>query len=148
MAAKTTHGMSKSRAFVTWHSMVNRCHQPNCKTYRGYGSKGLSVCDRWRFSFENFLADMGEPPDGCSIDRIDNALGYQPDNCRWATRREQQMNRHNTVFLTLGEHVKALVTWADELGISPITIATRLHRGWSHERALTTPVAKKGKSHE
>jgi hypothetical protein len=148
MVAKTTHGMTNTRAFVTWHSMVNRCHQPNCKTYRTYGAKGITVCDRWRNSFENFFADMGHPPDGCSLDRIDNTLGYQPDNCRWATKREQQINRRNTVFLTLGEQTKALITWADELGISHITLTTRLNRGWTHERTLTTPVAKKGKRHE
>lgn len=144
MAAKTTHGMTNSRAYAIWHSMVNRCHQPNCKTYRAYGGRGVSVCDRWRRSFENFFSDMGNPPDGCSIDRIDNAVGYQPDNCRWATSREQQLNRRDTIRLTLGEHTKPLTVWAESLSISPITLATRIKRGWTHERALTTPVAKKG----
>lgn len=87
-----THGMSKTRAFRTWTSMLSRCDSPSNPAYRNYGGRGIAVCDRWR-EFVNFYADMGDPPDGLSIDRIDNDKGYSPENCRWATPSERTRNR-------------------------------------------------------
>jgi hypothetical protein len=73
--------------------MKKRCFDPNTPGFRYYGGRGITVCDRWRDSFETFLEDMGERPEGMSIDRIENDLGYSPGNCRWATATEQNINR-------------------------------------------------------
>ncbi len=73
--------------------MITRCYNPNVHNWKDYGGRGIKVCDHWRYSFSNFLADMGEPPLGLSLDRRDNTRNYEPGNCRWATRKEQANNR-------------------------------------------------------
>lgn len=89
-----THRMSNSGIYSSWSSMKTRCSNKNHVAYEQYGGRGISVCDRWNV-FEYFLADMGEKPYGCSIDRIDTDGNYEPGNCRWATAKEQGRNRRN-----------------------------------------------------
>jgi len=110
-----------------WQSMVARCHNPVSQHYVYYGARGISVCDAWRGSrpngelasidgFHQFLVDMGQPPDGKSIDRIDNDGPYSPDNCRWATPAEQASNRRITTYVTLLGKTLSTTEWGTKLG--------------------------------
>lgn len=136
----TVHGLSKNPLYSRWFSMINRCTNPKNKNYLDYGARGITVCDRWLESFENFSTDMGElPTPKHTIERIDNDKGYSPENCRWATRTEQASNRRRNRSLTLGCVTLTLSQWSRETGLKRELIRDRLNAGWSVERALTTP---------
>lgn len=94
--AKTRHGHAKSPTHITWCQIVQRCTNPRNRAWKNYGGRGITVCARWRDSFEAFLADMGERPDGLSIERVDNNRGYEPGNCIWATANQQARNKRTT----------------------------------------------------
>lgn len=102
----------------------------------------VTVCERWQ-TFENFYADMGEPPTPQhTIDRINNDGNYEPGNCRWATPREQAANRRDNVWLETNGERRLLIDWARRLGVPSITIRLRLKRGWDITRAVTTPTLR------
>jgi len=127
-----------------WLAMVNRCHNPNHQNFRHYGARGIVVCDQWRESFESFYTDMGNSPGaGFSIDRIDNDGNYEPGNCRWATRAEQARNRRNNHFVTICGITATVTDTAVRLGLDPHIAFSRMNRGWSEERALTTPLMRR-----
>lgn len=134
-----------ANAYGSWSSMISRCCDKNHPDYGYYGGRGITVCDRWK-DFRAFLADMGERPQGLTIERIDNNKGYSPENCVWATRKAQANNtRRNNVIEYRGE-AKTLKQWAEHTGIHWATILDRLTRGWSVERALAHPVRQREKA--
>lgn len=135
------HGMTGTRAHNIWLGMLDRCR--NDRTGR-YGKRGVKVCDRWRV-FENFYADMGEPPsDQHSIDRIDVNGHYSPENCRWATRTEQARNTTRNTILEHDGKRRTIAEWSVITGIGEPTICHRLYVSkWSVSNALTKPPLRK-----
>jgi hypothetical protein len=138
----TIHGMTKTRTWKTWDSMFQRCENPNSPDYHRYGGRGIHVCERWHL-FANFYADMGDRPDGMSLDRIKVDLGYSPENCRWATESQQQRNRRDAVMVTWRGETKNIHDWSERLGIKMDTLKNRLGAGWPVERAMMTPTRPK-----
>ena len=134
------HGRTGTKTYIVWKSMKSRCYRPRCEQYPNYGGRGIKVCDRWLNSFENFLTDMGEVPDGMTLERNNVDGDYTPENCRWASVREQQNNRRNNIFYTYLGKTQTVAEWARETGINVATFRYRLIRGWTIEKALLTPV--------
>lgn len=126
--------------YEAWRSMNARCYNPRRGDYRRYGGRGITVCDRWRHSFENFLADMGPRPSPThSLDRVNNDGSYEKDNCRWATRIEQQRNTRHNHYLTAFNRTQCVSAWAEEFGMSKTLLLGRLKRGMTVEDALNKP---------
>lgn len=138
----TKHGqggrLGKTAEYMTWKGIHNRC---NSATDKDYGGRGVAVCDRWSGpeGFANFFADMGRKPSSDhSIDRKDTNGSYSPDNCRWATSKEQSRNKRNNRLIEYNGRVQCLAAWAEELGMKIGTLNRRICRnGWSVERAMT-----------
>ena len=135
--ANRVHGLGLTRVYNTWKSMKGRCLNPNAHGYSDYGGRGISICIRW-LSFEAFLQDMGHPPAGMSIDRIDNNGNYEPGNCRWATAGEQRRNNRFIRLLTFDGKTMCMGDWAVAIGISGTALSKRLER-LSVADALTRP---------
>lgn len=134
-----THGQTRSLTYRAWESMLRRCNNLKDKSYERYGARGIKVCERW-VKFENFLADMGElPAHGYTIDRKDNSGNYEPRNCRWATKKEQANNTRGNRLITFNGKTQPLAMWCDELHFTYACLHSRLTRGWSVNRTLTTP---------
>ncbi len=127
----TVHGhasrTSRTRLYKIWGGMVARCTISSATGFAQYGGAGVKVCDRW-LTFENFAADMGEPPAGASIDRIDGALGYEPGNCRWATRQQQNENRKSVRWIEFDGKRMNVTQWARHLGIGKATLLEALDK--------------------
>ena len=145
--AHTVHGESKRRSpeYNSWSKMRERCSNGHHHAHAAYGGRGIEVCERWWQSFSNFLQDMGRRPSQThTLDRIDNDLGYSPNNCRWATKAEQARNSMRARRIEIdGRHVP-LVEAAEEFGINPATLVSRLKRGWDPMKALHQPVRHQG----
>jgi hypothetical protein len=129
------HGHSLSPTWRSWSGMLTRCLNERVPNYRWYGGRGIEVCERW-LTFLNFLEDMGERPEGMTLDRIDPNGNYEPENCRWSTVAAQNANRTNNIAITVGGITKTVDEWARESGVSAFTIYGRLRRGWPQERAV------------
>lgn len=112
----TKHGKAGTRAHRIWKAMNNRCNNPATPRYKDYGGRGIKVCRRWK-DFSDFLADMGEPPEGHSIERRKNNKGYSPANCYWASTEEQNLNKRNSIFVD-GVPLKY---WAAMMGVPYMT---------------------------
>jgi len=136
------HGLSKTPIYQCWVAMKKRCQNPKSSDYYLYGERGIKVCERWSI-FENFYADMGDKPEGMTIDRIDCNADYTPENCRWASITEQARNKRNTIKVTFNGVTKSLRDFCDELSLNCGTVMTRLtQQKWTVERALTTPTGR------
>jgi hypothetical protein len=130
-------GFSNHKAtYQSWQDMKQRCLNPRSRQYPNYGGRGITICSSWLASFEHFIADMGPKPEGLSLDRIDNDRGYEPENCRWASRWEQNANQRRTLLLTLNGETLPLENWAHKIGLNPKTVWARVSRGWPIEAAL------------
>jgi hypothetical protein len=129
-------GKSRSTEYSIWSEIIQRCLNPNHKSFKHYGGRGISIAPSWK-EFINFYSDMGPRPNGCSIDRIDNNLGYTPSNCRWANTTQQSRNRRTNIVITLNNEQKILKDWLDELGVNIGSIHYRIrNKGETHEQAV------------
>ena len=137
---KTTHGMAGTQKFRLWASIKGRCYNRKNPAYKHYGGRGIIMCERWKNSVEAFWNDMGPCPPGASIDRVDNNGPYSPENCRWATLREQSLNKRNTLKVTLNGRVVPLLDACSETGLGYRTLMARVSAGWSEDR-LFIPVS-------
>src|SRR5262245_14667933 len=117
----------KWRAHHAWCRMRQRCNNPMSPDYANYGWRGIAICKRWE-DFENFYADMGDPPPGLTLERINNNRGYSPKNCRWATRSEQSINRRNRHLIKFEGRTMLLQEWAKLLGIGHSGLIKRLRK--------------------
>lgn len=123
--------------YTRWSAMKRRCNNSSDSRYSDYGGRGIKVCARWQESYEAFLADMGTPPSiSHQIDRQDNQGNYEPGNCKWVTRTENGRNKRNNNVITAFGETKTLSEWAAKTGVMRETIAMRLSRGYSPEKAL------------
>jgi hypothetical protein len=133
--------MSYSPEYHAWAQMIQRCHNRRHAAYSKYGGRKILVCKQWKNSFVAFLKEMGRRPSPKhSLDRIDNSTGYSPENCRWATKKEQSRNTKINRILTLRGKSMTKAEWSELTGIPASTIYTRLERGWSLASALNMPV--------
>lgn len=132
---RRTHGQSESGTYSSWTDMKSRCHNESHTAWEWYGGRGISVCDRW-ILFEAFLEDMGERPDGLTLDRIDTNGNYEPGNCRWVTMKEQGRNKRTNRLLTIGNETRCIAEWSEITGIPRTTIRNRLKAGYSAAESL------------
>lgn len=129
----TKHGQSshKTVEYNAWRNMISRCYNSNFPSFHRYGGRGLSVCEEWLHDFSAFLSDMGKCPKGKTLDRKDNEIGYCPDNCRWASRKEQSNNRSNNRRIEFGGHESTIAEISQELGVSWYFVRDRIRSGKS-----------------
>lgn len=139
-----THGLSGSPEYNAHRRMLQRCYNPKNPSYERYGARGITVCKRWRDSFLNFYKDMGPMPHPkMSPDRIENSKGYSPENCRWATPKEQANNREDNVMLDTPWGKMTLSQAAEKAGLNPDVVSQRRRKGYSG--GLLDPVRPRDK---
>lgn len=129
----------RSRLYRIWDDMIGRCYRPSKgEIYERYGGRGIEVCDEWRNNYQVFAACSLEKgyDDSLEIDRIDNELGYFPDNVRFVSHRENNRNRRNCHMITYKGKCQCLSAWAEELGINCSTLRSRIRNGWTVEKAF------------
>ncbi|MDO5020500.1 MAG: hypothetical protein Q4E29_08565 [Lachnospiraceae bacterium] len=142
------HEKSYTRLYRTYQNMKRRCYNPNNTFYKGYGGRGIRVCDEWlgKYGFNHFMdwALSHGYADNLSIDRIDVDGNYEPSNCRWTTVYKQNLNKTNTLYATINGVTKPVVEWCKDYGVAYSCVKSRARRGMSYEDAITKPVMRKG----
>lgn len=139
-ANTSKHGMCNTPEYGVWAVMLQRCNNPKNDRYIAYGARGITVCHNWQASFDSFITDMGKRPTSKhSLDRVNNDKGYYKSNCRWATRKEQDNNKQNSVHITHKGYTGSITQVADRFSVIPAkTVHDRLRLGWSIEKSLYT----------
>lgn len=144
---QTTHGLYSHPLYRTWNSMVHRCCSPTDKDYLSYGGRGISVFDRWTdnpLEFINYASSLPNcGTEGYTLDRIDNNGNYEPGNIKFSTSLEQGNNKRSCQYFTYLNKTQCLSAWSREFGITRYVLSRRIKKGWSIEKALTTPVRQK-----
>lgn len=143
---KRTHGMSHSVAegraqasiYRIWANIKQRCTNPSSPRYADYGGRGITMCAQW-YSFETFFADVGQRPEGMTLDRIDNNKGYELTNVRWVTRADNNRNSRRCVMVEINGESKPINVWCREFGVPYVTFKQRKRNGWDLVRAVSTP---------
>lgn len=145
-ARMTRHGNRYHPMWMRYKAMLDRCYKESNDQYRNYGARGITVCERWVNSFDDYVNDLGFPPsENHTIDRVDNNLGYSPENCRWATKKDQSVNRRVTKIVTVGGVSMSLADWSKSLGLKKSAVYGRIRNGWDVVRAVTHPPIARGK---
>ena len=140
--SKTTEKLT----YKSWQKAKQRCYNPNHHKFPTYGEKGITMCEEWKNNFAQFFKDMGRRPSLThTLDRIDNAQGYFPENCRWATSKVQNRNKSNNIVLTAGNTSLVLSHWSELCQISYHTLYARVRSGQPIHKAVTAPVRKYSK---
>ena len=135
-----THNLSNTSEHRSWMSMRQRCLNPNEPRYKSYGGRGIKICDRWIESFENFLEDLGfKPTLKHTLERKDVNGDYTPENCCWATNKEQSRNRQDTIYFEISGEKKSLIEWCEIYNVSYDRVRSRVKRGIDIKLALTLP---------
>jgi hypothetical protein len=139
----SSKGSTEKRTYCSWTSMRRRCLQPTDAAFSNYGGRGITICPSW-MSYLSFVEDMGLCPDGMSIDRIDNNLGYCKANCRWANKQSQARNRRSNRVLTIDGDTKTLAEWSEFSGLASSTIRMRInYNGGKIDSSILAPVTRK-----
>ena len=133
-----------TRLYRIWKNMRRRCNNPNSDYYKNYGGRGIKVCTEWDnyLVFKEWAISNGYS-DGLSIDRINNDGNYEPSNCRWATRKQQNNNARSNINITYKGETKTAAQWADEIGLTRSAIYHRINRGWNTKDIIETPLGEK-----
>jgi len=135
----TTHNMSGTSEYSSWESMKGRCLNPNRREYKNYGGRGIKICDEW-LSFDGFFKDIGKKPSKLhSLERIENDRGYYKENCKWATKHEQERNKRTNIYLTYNGEKLILNDLSKKVGLHQQTIIARVRKGLSVENAVNKP---------
>ena len=138
----STHGETKTRLHKIWESMLERCEYKKHKHFSNYGGRGIAVCDEWHdyTKFRDWAVKNGYSTE-LTLDRINFDAGYSPNNCRWATIKQQQNNKRNNRFITWNGQTKTMAEWSEIMGMNHTTLKKRLNSHWPVEKALTKPVS-------
>ena len=140
------HGQAHTKLYKTYYAMIKRCENKNYKQYKDYGGRGIKICEEWKNDFQSFYdwAVTNGYKDGLTLDRIDVNGDYKPDNCRWVTHLEQNLNKRNNILLTYNNKTQTLKEWSreDDVHITYGAMLRRYHSGWTTEDILFKEIKK------